>query len=174
MRWHLQQVRITPRACRAVLVLGCLVPSAACAHRPDQTPLEARALVDSLYRSHFKAGQGFSLATLRATRAWFTPTLYALLLHDMDRSPARGQIGYLDADPFTDMQDDADSFAVGRVTRSGDTVIVKVWIVFGPGYELANKAGEVDVALVRLRGRWCIADFVGSGSLAAGLRANPE
>jgi len=162
---------------RALLVLFAFArPHAARARLPaGSTAREARAFADSIYRTHFRAGQGFSLATLRATRPWFTPQLYALLLHDMDRTPDRGDIGYLDADPFTNAQDDADTFTVGKAVSAHDTLMVNVTIRFGPSYSPEDQTGRVTLAVLRLGGRWRIADFVyPSGSLAAALRAHPE
>ena len=127
------------------LILATAILSLACGHTDRSAPpalaaetksaattpsllSEARAMVEQRYAQHFAGGQGFSLDTLRGRRAWFTPRLYDLMLADMGH-PEEG-IGYIEADPFVDGQEDAKQFAVHAARQSHDTVFVDVDVTY--------------------------------------------
>jgi hypothetical protein len=130
---------------------------------------EPSAVVERFYRQHFAAGQGFSLTTLRARQSWFTPHLYGLLLADMGH-PEEG-IGYVEADPFVDGQEDAARFAVGPARQAHDTALVDVIVTYPRDVGDGHETRQVTVALLPSRAGWQIADLVYThGSLAAGLQ----
>ncbi len=114
--------------------------------------------VRARYTEHFRGDQGFSVEILRARRQWFTPCLYSLLLADIDGSFTRGDPGFLDWDPFTTAQDDANGFQITGATRSHDTVLVHVAVLFG--YPPPGQAQPITVAVTRVDTSWRIADLV--------------
>jgi hypothetical protein len=118
---------------------------------------DAIAAVGQRYQAHFASGQGFSVDTLRARQAWFTPQLYQLMLADMSST---GEIGYIDFDPFTDGQDDAASYTVGTARRAHDTVFVEVAIAFPGAVGNGHEQHRVTLAMLRARAGWQIANFV--------------
>ena len=129
---------------------------------------EARAMVEQRYAQHFAGGQGFSLDTLRGRRAWFTPRLYDLMLADMGH-PEEG-IGYIEADPFVDGQEDAKQFAVHAARQSHDTVFVDVDVTYPPDVGNGHETRRVTVAALPAAAGWQIADLrYAHGSLAEGL-----
>jgi hypothetical protein len=94
----------------------------------------------------------------------------------MGPSAARGEVGVLDSDPFTNAQDVAESYSVGQAAIKGDTIVVSVVINFGASYRPVDRTGRLRVAVLRTQRGWRIADFLYSDgrSLAAGLRASPS
>ena len=129
---------------------------------------EPTVAVERFYRQHFAAGQGFSLATLRTRQAWFTPRLYDLLLADMGH-PEEG-IGYVEADPFVDGQEQAARFDVGPSRQAHDTAVVEVVVTYPQDVGNGHEMRQVSVALLPSRAGWQIADLVYThGSLASGL-----
>lgn len=117
---------------------------------------EAMAYVRSRYAAHFKGDQGFSVDALRARRTWFTPCLYSLMMNDMNGAASHGDLGYLDWDPFTGIQDDASGFFVDSARTSHDTVIVHVSLTF-PSTPVSTY--PMFVSTVRQGSQWRIADF---------------
>lgn len=117
----------------------------------------ARAAVDQRYRQHFASGQGFSIDTLRARKAWFTPQLYQLMVADMSST---GEVGYIDFDPFTDAQDDAASYAVGTARLTHDTVLVEVAVTFPPAVGNGHEQRHITLAMLPALGGWKIANFM--------------
>lgn len=171
-------LQVTSRAARRG-ALALLAVVAACARgERGGAEADARAFVESRWRQHFREGQGFSVETLRARRAWFTPRLYALMLADMD-APA-GEVGTIDEDPFTGAQDDAERFVVGGARRSHDTVFVDVDVLFDSTTGGGHEHGRVVAVVVPARAGWQIADLASStGDLVtrltrAGAGATPE
>jgi hypothetical protein len=118
---------------------------------------DAIAAVGKRYQAHFAAGQGFSVDTLRARQGWFTPQLYQLMLADMSST---GEIGYIDFDPFTDAQDDAASYTVGRARAAHDTVLVEVAVAFPPAVGNGHEQRRITLPMLRARAGWQIANFV--------------
>lgn len=128
---------------------------------------EARSTAEMRYASHWRTGQGFSVDTLRARKAWFTPTLYQLLLADMSGD----EIGVVDYDPFSGAQDIAQRFAIGPPHASHDTVYVPVDVQFDSSGEAHR---SVTLAMVPGVSGWQIGDFIDrNGSLVAQLRKYP-
>jgi hypothetical protein len=129
---------------------------------------EAIAAVGRRYQAHFASGQGFSVDTLRARQAWFTPQLYQLMLADM--SPT-GELGYIDFDPFTDAQDEAASYTVGKARPAQDTVLVEVAVAFPEAVGNGHEQHRITLAMLRARAGWQIANFVyAEGDLAHDLK----
>lgn len=115
----------------------------------------------------FLEAVGDVVALLRARKAWFTPTLYQLLLADMSGD----EIGVVNYDPFPGAQDDAQRFAIGSPHASHDTVYVPVDVQFDSASESKR---SVTLAMVRGLSGWQIGDFIDrNGSLAAQLRKYP-
>lgn len=128
---------------------------------------QARATAGMRYAAHWRTDQAFSVDTLRAREAWFTPILYELLLTDMPG----GDIGVVDYDPFSDAQDSAQRFTLGQPRANHDTVYVPVDVQFDSTSELHR---NVTLAMVRGAAGWQIGDFIdGNGSLVAELRKDP-
>jgi hypothetical protein len=128
---------------------------------------EARTAAERRYAAHWRTDQGFSVDTLRAREAWFTPALYQLLLADMSGDG----VGVLDYDPFSDAQDNAQRFALGTPHASHDTVYVPVDVRFDSPREAHR---SVTLAMVRAGSGWQIGDFIDqTGSLVAQLRKHP-
>jgi hypothetical protein len=117
----------------------------------------ARAAVDQRYRQHFASGQGFSVDTLRARKAWFTPQLYQLMLADMSST---GEVGYIDFDPFTEAQDDAAAYAIGSARTAHDTVLVEVAVTFPPAVGNGHEQQHLTLAMLPTPGGWKIANFL--------------
>lgn len=134
-------------------------------HAPDSAALnDARTTVGARYAAHWRGGQGFSLAMVRTTRAWFTPRLDSLLEADMSGDG----IGVIDHDPFVDAQESARSYSVGAPRMSHDTAYVPVDITFDSTFE--DPHSRVTLAMVRGSSGWRIGDFVDRyGSLATAL-----
>jgi len=129
---------------------------------------DAIAAEGQRYQAHFASGQGFSVETLRARQAWFTPQLYQLMLADMSST---GEIGYIDFDPFTDAQDDAASYAVGTARPAHDTVLVEVAVAFPPAVGNGREQRRITLPMLRARAGWQIANFVyPDGDLAHDLK----
>ena len=167
------------------LILATAILSLACGHTDRSAPRalaaetksaattpsllsEARAMVEQRYAQHFAGGQGFSLDTLRGRRAWFTPRLYDLMLADMGH-PEQG-IGYIEADPFVDGQEDAQQFAVHAARQSHDTVFVDVDVTYPPDVGNGHETRRVTVVALPAGAAWQIADLrYAHGSLAEGL-----
>ncbi len=124
---------------------------------PTPGAAAARSVVERRYAEHFKSGQGFSAATLQARQAWFAPQLYALMLADMTPT---GEIGYIDADPFTDAQDTAANFGVGVARQAHDTVFVAVEVTFGPTTGSGQERHHVTLAMLPAPNGWQIANFI--------------
>ena len=129
---------------------------------------DARATVERRYTQHFAGVQGFSVDTLRARRAWFTPRLYDLMLADMGR-PEEG-LGFIEADPFGDGREGAKGFVVRDARQSHDTVLVDVDVAYPPDVGNGHKTRRVTVAVLPAAEGWQIADLqYAHGSLAAGM-----
>ncbi len=101
---------------------------------------------------------GLSVNDVARTRDWFTPQLYALLVQDMS---SRGEIGYLDSDPFTDAQDDVGPSFFEDMRVAGDTVMVRF---SRAGYQQATDT--ITIAMRRVDGAWRIANFIYAGHAA--------
>ena len=131
----------------------------------------ARAAVARRYAEHFAAGQGFTREMVHARQAWFTPTLAALLVDDVDASTTG--IGHLDGDPFVDGQQVAARYTIGAARWAHDTALVDVTVQYPPDVGNGQETREVTVALKRAAPReWQIADLIFThGRLADGLRA---
>jgi hypothetical protein len=143
----------------AALGLACSRP------RGSDPQADARGVVESRYAQHFKEGQVFSPATLRAREVWFTPRFYQLMLADM--SGPSDEVGYIDGDLFTDSQETAYRYTVGDARRSHDTVYVNVDVQLD---STARERRRVVVAVVPAQGGWQIANFIdSSGDVAGGL-----
>jgi hypothetical protein len=128
----------------------------------------ARAMVERRYAQHFAGGQGFSLDTLRARKTWFTPRLYELMFADMGH-PEEG-IGFIEADPFVDGQEDAKKYVVRDARQSHDTVLVDVEVTYPPDVGSGHETRRVTVAALPAAAEWQIADLqYARGSLATGL-----
>jgi hypothetical protein len=118
---------------------------------------DAIAAVEQRYHAHFASGQGFSVDTLRARQAWFTPQLYQLMLADMSST---GEIGYIDFDPFTDAQDDAATYTVGTARSAHDTVFVQVAVAFPRAVGNGHEQRRITLPMLRADAGWQIANFV--------------
>lgn len=131
----------------------------------------ARATVERRYAEHFAAGQGFTREMAHARQAWFTPTLAALLIDDVDASTTG--VGYLEGDPFVDGQEEAARYALGAARWAHDTALVDVTVQYPPDVGNDQETRRVTVALMRAATRdWQIADLIyARGRLAEGLRA---
>jgi hypothetical protein len=156
-----------------IVALGHLSLTLACSPRADGraaepaetavaavTPIsiaDARAFAEQRYHEHFASGQGLSVDTLRARRAWFTPRLYQEMLDDMSST---GEIGYIDFDPFTDSQDDAASYTAGKVRLAHDTALVEVEVTFPPGVGNGHEERRITLAMLQTPAGWQIANFV--------------
>jgi Protein of unknown function (DUF3828) len=174
---------------KCMVALSCLTLLLACSpagHDRASTHVEAaraaavpgavdnaRAAVDQRYHQHFASRQGFSVDTLRARKAWFTPQLYQLMLADMSST---GEIGYIDFDPFTDAQDDAATYTVGAAHPAHDTVLVEVAVTFPPAVGNGHEQQHITLAMLPTLGGWKIANFMSSDrDLAADLaRLSPN
>ncbi len=131
---------------------------------------EAGVIASQRLAQHFADGQGFSSVTLEARADWFTDSLVALLRADMN--DARGDLGYINFDPFTAAQDDAASFRLLRTRASGDTAYAEFAILFGGAAGSGDNPHHITLAMVRGRQRWQIADLISdAGSISAGIRA---
>ena len=133
----------------------------------------ARAAVDQRYRQHFASRQGFSIDTLRARKAWFTPQFYQLMLADMSST---GEIGYIDFDPFTDAQDDAATYKVGAAHPAHDTVLVEVAVTFPAAVGNGHEQQHITLAMLPTPSGWRIANFMSPDrNLASDLaRLSPD
>jgi hypothetical protein len=133
------------------------------------SPAAESAAVEQVRRrfsAHFAGQQGFGVDTLRARRTWFTPCLYSMLLADMDANSTRGDVGYLNWDPFAAAQDDAAGFHIERAESGHDSVLVHLRIDY-PG-SVASTA--MTVAVTDVDGQWRIANIVTQqANLARGL-----
>ena len=131
----------------------------------------AQAAVARRYAEHFAAGQGFTREMVHARQAWFTPTLAALLIDDVDASTTG--MGHLEGDPFVDGQEAAARYTIGAARWAHDTVLVDVTVHFPPDVGNGQETRQVTLALQRGAPReWQIADLIAAhGRLAAGLRA---
>ncbi|MCR4331408.1 MAG: DUF3828 domain-containing protein [Sulfuricaulis sp.] len=112
--------------------------------------MAAIAQATARLKEHGQAG--LSIADVQRTRDWFTPELYEILVRDMS-DPAGP--GYLNADPFTDAQDDVGPFRFEDVRRAGDTVLVRF---SRDGYQ--QKRDSVTLAMRRVGESWRIANFI--------------
>ena len=131
---------------------------------------EAGVTASQRLAQHFADGQGFSRFALEGRADWFTDSLVALLQADMN--DPRGDLGYINFDPFTAAQDDAASFALLRTRASGDTAYAEFAILFGGAAGAGDNPNHITLAMVRSRQRWQIADILSfAGSLSAGIRA---
>jgi hypothetical protein len=131
----------------------------------------ARAVVAQRYAEHFAAGQGFTREMVHARQAWFTPTLAALLMDDLDASTTG--IGHLEGDPFVDGQEVAARYIIGAARWAHDTALVDVTVQYPPGVGNGQETRQVTVVLQRAAPReWQIADLIFThGRLAEALRA---
>jgi hypothetical protein len=95
---------------------------------------------------------GFSIGDVKRTQDWFTSELYSLLVADMSDP---GGIGYLNADPFTDAQDDVGPSRLEDAWIAGDTVMVRF-----SREDYQRKRDSITLAMRRIGASWRIADFV--------------
>ena len=146
------------------------MPAAAPSAAPSALD-SAKATVERRYAEHFAAGQGFTREMVHARQAWFTPTLAALLVDDVDASTTG--IGHLEGDPFVDGEEGAARYTIGAARWAHDTVLVDVTVQYPPDVGSGQETRQVTLALQRAAtGEWQIADLIFThGRLAEGLRA---
>jgi hypothetical protein len=146
---------------RSFAQLALIVACAACGSHDASTAASdsaAIAYVSQRYAQHFRTRQGFGSDTLRARESWFTPCLYSVLLADAQRADSLRELGFLNWDPFTRAQDDANGFRVVSATHAHDTVFVQVDGLFG--YPPPGSPRPITVAVARVDTAWRIADFI--------------
>lgn len=141
--------------------LALIVACAACgSHDVSSAASDSSAIayVRERYTQHFRTRQGFGVDTLRARQRWFTPCLYSVLLADAERADSLREVGFLNWDPFTRAQDDANGFRAVSATRAHDTVFVHVDVLFG--YPPPGLPSPITVAVTRVDTTWRIADLI--------------
>ena len=141
-----------------ILLCAFLCMFNAQAQTTTPAPTDAIEFVKSRYAEHYKKGQGFSEDDLKARRDWFTPQLYRLLFKDMHEAAVRGDVGNLEADPFTNAQDDSDGFSIGKTRMTAGKAIVNVDVQFG------QVKRPVTLVLMKAGGKWQIDNIVYSPS----------
>jgi hypothetical protein len=109
------------------ILAGCTTPQQSIKlTESTATAFDSAAFADAIgvatQRMHDHWQSGFSVGQVRGNREAYTPQLYEMLVRDMSDP---GGVGYLNANPFTDAQDDVGPFRFEDVRQSGDTMMVR-------------------------------------------------
>lgn len=98
----------------------------------DAPSRAAVAVVDALYKDHFKHQQNWT-ETFKRNRDAMAPSLLAMLDADEKRQAANpDEIVGIDFDPLTNAQEEAVRYRVDGATPEGSDMVVAVSVYFGP------------------------------------------
>ena len=149
------------RALSTILVLVAIAAPAAAT--PPRTP---EAAVEAFYRFHFAKRDLMYLCreSVARERAWLTPKLHDLLVHELDRYDVAAAANggpqnykpFIAGDVFTHSEGPADTFRVGGAERSGQTARVRVVAVWSEDSEDGAREVGMTVVVVRVRGKWLV------------------
>ncbi len=142
MKWHQWFV---------VLFVGAsiaFVQNAAAALTTDDPATVTKAL----YRSDLRDA-GFTPDTVKASRPWLTPDLYACLLKKANQPTPKGDAPEIEGDVFLNAQDVPDKFEVGHATIDHDNAKVDVTLHW------SKEKRHYTVLLKQVNGAWKVYDI---------------
>ncbi len=144
-----------------ILLLAVLATTGAAA--PPRTP---EAAVEAFYRFHFARRDLMYLCreSVARERAWLTPKLHRLLVHELDRydEAAAANGGpqsykpFVAGDVFTHSEEPADAFRVAGAERTGETARVRVFASWSKDSSDGARELGMRVVVVRVGGRWLV------------------
>jgi hypothetical protein len=149
-------------ACLVIVALAW--PAAAGAAAAGQTPEQFLRGIYAAYTGASDSATGINLSNEATLRKYFEPRLASLMVADMKRAAAAGDVGTLDFDPFINAQDydirKPAVIAVSQQTELGAMATVT--------FTNSGQAQTVKYRLVKNDGQWRVYDISwGTASLRA-------
>jgi hypothetical protein len=110
-------------------------------------------VTQALYESAM-AHEGFTPESIKASRPWVTPDLYARLWKAVNKPVAKGDAPDIDGDIFLDCQDPPTKFEVGKSSIDQTKAKVDVTLIW------PSEKRHLTVLLTRVDSAWKVYDVI--------------